>query len=138
MSDNIKEFKKGDEVVVCIDNMGGISIGVDFIKNITPKGTISTLEGGSFYSDGHYRSTERYNTKRGYILPYDENGKQIVEGANCIYKIKNNTIRSLYASINKIYSQIYKNKQCDTEKLESIKNRLDEITKELCDMVEDD
>ena len=49
-----------------------------------------------------------------------------------------NMQKSLSNGLNAMYNKMFKTHQCDIEKLESIKNRLDEITKELCDMVKND
>lgn len=74
MSDNIKEFKKGDEVVLCLDYMGNTLIKQTKIKNITPKGIINTDSGDTFDRDGNYKTKERFKTVFGYILPYNNDG----------------------------------------------------------------
>lgn len=136
MSENNKtEFKKGDKAVIFLDTLGGIYIKQTTIKNVTPKGTIKTDNGYAFTSDGIYTSNEKYSTTSGRIIPYDEKGKNVIAGKSCISDMIN-IQKSLSVGLNKMYQKIFNTHQCDTEKLESIKNRLDEINNELCGMVE--
>lgn len=134
MSDNIKELKKGDEVVLCLDYMGNILIKQTKIKNITPKGIITTDSGETFDRDGDYKSKERFKTIFGYILPYNNGGKEIISSVKYITNI-NKLLKSSSVTLNNIYNSIYIKKQCDTEKLANILDKLNEIKKELDDMV---
>lgn len=134
MSDNTKEFKKGDEVVLCLDYMGNILIKQTKIKNITPKGTITTDSGDTFDRDGNYQSKEKFRTVFGYILSYNNGGKEIISGVKYITNI-NKWLKSSSVTLNNIYNSIYIKQQCDTEKLANILDKLNEIQKELDDMV---
>lgn len=135
MSENNKtEFKKGDEAVIFLDTLGGTYIKQTTIKNVTPKGTIKTDNGYTFTPDGIYTSNEKYSTTFGCIIPYDKKGKNVIAGRNCISDMIKMQ-KSLLNDLNKMYQKIFNTRQCDLEKLESIKNRLDEIKKELSEMV---
>lgn len=128
--ENKTEFKKGDTVVVCLDYMGSIKIGTTTIKNITPKGKITTESGSTFNSDGEYTSKERFTTVFGYMLPYNNEGKNIINGKVCMNNI-NKITKNLQTYLDKMYANIYHNKNCDVEKLLNIKNKLDKIAQEL-------
>lgn len=128
--ENKTEFKKGDTVVVCLNCMGSLKIETTTIKNITSKGKITTESSHTFNSDGVYTSKEKFRTIFGYMLPYNNEGKNVINGKVCINNISKIT-KNLQTYPNKIYVNIYNNKNCDTEKLLNIKNKLDEIAKEL-------
>lgn len=132
--ENKTEFKKGDKVVLCLDYMGDIKIGLSTIKSMTPKGKITTENGSTFDSDGHLVSKERFKTVFGYILPYDDRGKEIISGKRHITNI-NEMLKNIKIASTNIYGSMYRNKQCNAEKLASILDKLNEIQKELDDMV---
>ena len=114
--------------------MGNIFIKQTKIKNITPKGTITIDNGDTFDRDGNYKSKERFQTVFGYILPYNNRGKEIISGVKYITNI-NKLLKSSSVTLNNIYNSIYIKQQCDTEKLANILDKLNEIQKELDDMV---
>lgn len=125
-----QDLRKAMKWYFFLDTMGGKYIKQTTIKNITPKGKIKTDNGYAFTSNGIYTSNEKYSTTSGRIIPYDEKGKNVIAGKSCISDMINMQ-KSLSVGLNKMYQKIFNTHQCDTEKLESIKNRLDEITKEL-------
>lgn len=128
-------FKKGDNVVMVLDKMNTIFIEQTTIKNITSKGIIKTNNGYSFDSEGTYKSQERFSTTYGYIIPYDDKGKSVIDGKKCISNIMK-MMKDSSTNLNEIYINIYNNRQCDIEKLESIRDRLNLILNELNNIVE--
>lgn len=133
--ENKTEFKKGDEVVTVIYNpYHGIEITETTIKNITPKGIIKTNDNCSFTPSGIYTTTERWSSLQGYILPNNQITQGLVKGYKTVPKI-NKVLEILGDTTSKVTPHMFKTRQCDTEKLESIINRLNDIQNELSEMV---